>query len=165
MVFAAIEQFALRVCEVEERCAMRFDVTQRHHIEIDVGDSAVLDRHAVAQDAFCLHPVVFGCFGHDHEQVIGCGVAVGRAACEPAEEQDVGGVEIAVGEAVHDPRGFAGVVKPFGLRDGLRGRLFRNGNGLLAGLNGYGCFVDNGLRRLFLHGVLIRFHFSCLLII
>ena len=74
--------------------------------------------------------------GH-HQQVIGHGIAVGRAAGQIPEQQDIFGIEIAVSQALDDPGGFGGIVKAFG------------------GLSRFG---DYALCSVFLHGVLIRFH-------
>lgn len=73
-----------------------------------------------------LNPVVFRRIAHHDEQVVGRGIAVRRAADQFPEQQDIFGIEIAVGEDADDLRGFGGIVKTFD--------------------------------RLFLHGVLIRFH-------
>ena len=159
---------------------MRFDIVQRQDIGIDVGDLPVAVRHPVPQDAFCPNPVVFGRFAHDDQQVVGHGIAVGRAAGQLSEKQDVFRVEIAVRQVADHLRRFVGVVEQFvgspGLRlwlwlrcrGGLCGRLcgglcrFHGGSDdlfdvrLLRGLRGLG---DYGLHRLFLRGVLIRFHF------
>lgn len=155
---------------------MRFDIVQRQDIGIDVGDLPVAVRHPVPQDAFCPNPVVFRRFAHDDQQVVGHGIAVGRAAGQLSEKQDVFRVEIAVRQVADHLRRFVGVVEQFvgspGLRlrcrGGLRGRLcgglcrFHGGSDdlfdvrLLRGLRGLG---DHGLHRLFLRGVLIRFHF------
>ena len=51
-VVAAIEQFALGVCKVEEWCFIRLDIAQRHNVEVDIGDLAPAVRHFVTQDAF-----------------------------------------------------------------------------------------------------------------
>lgn len=119
-----------------------------------------------------------GVFAHDYQQVVGHGIAVGRAADQLSEKQDVFRVEITVRQVADHLRRFVGVVEQFvgssGLRlrlwcrGGLRGRLcgglcrFHGGSDdlfdvrLLRGLRGLG---DYGLHRLFLRGVLIRFHF------
>ena len=162
-VVAAIEQFALGVCKVEEWCFIRLDIAQRHNVEVDIGDLAPAVRHFVTQDAFCLNPVVFGRFPHDHQQVIGHGVAMACAADQFPEKQNIFGVEIIFRQALDDPGGFGGIVEFFRWLFGLRfwlwselpGRLFRRGYGLLFGLGVFGGYV---LCRLFLHGVLIRFH-------
>ena len=85
------------------------------------------------------------------------------AADQFSEKQDIFGVEIIFRQALNDPGGFGGIVEffrgLFGLRfwlwSKLPRRLFRRGYGLLFGL---GTFGGYGLCRLFLHGVLIRFH-------
>ena len=162
-VVAAIEQFALGVCKVEEWCFIRLDIAQRHNVKVDIGDFAPAVRHFVTQDAFRLNPVVFRRFPYDHQQVIGHGVAMACAADQFPEKQNIFGVEIIFRQALDDPGGFGGIVEFFRWLFGLRfwlwselpGRLFRRGYGLLFGL---GVFGGLGLRRLFLHGVLIRFH-------
>ncbi len=78
-----------------------------------------------------------GSFAHDHQKVVGHGVAVGRAAGQIPEQQDIFGIEIAVSQALDDPGGFGGIVKAFG------------------GLSRFGGYALCGV---FLHGVLIRFH-------
>lgn len=134
---AAIEQFALGMGEEEERCRVRFNVTQRHDIKIDVGNLPAAVGHFVTQDAFGLNPIVFRGFTNDHQQVICHCVAMRRAADQFTEKQDIFGIEIAVRQAVDDPGGFGRIVKSFG-------RLFE-GEG-------------DALCRVFLHRILIRFH-------
>jgi hypothetical protein len=80
-----------------------------------------------------------------------------------SEQQDIFGGKIAVRQAIHNLGGFSWIVEFFRWLFGLRfwlwsklpGRLFRRGYGLLFGLGVFGGYV---LCRLFLHGVLIRFH-------
>ena len=107
---------------------MRFDIVQRQDIGIDVGDLPVAVRHPVPQDAFCPNPVVFRRFAHDHQQVVGHGIAVGRAAGQLSEKQDVFRVEIAVRQVADHLRRFVGVVEQFVGSSGLRLRC-RNGVG------------------------------------
>ena len=160
---AAIQQFALGMGEEEERRRVRFDIAQRHDVKIDVGNLPAAVGHFVTQDAFGLNPIVFRSFTNDHQQIISRCVAMRRAADQFTEKQDIFGIEIAVRQAVDDPGGFGGVVEHFRrlfrLRfwfwDELPGRLFRRGYGSLFGV---GVFGGYGLCRLFLHGVLIRFH-------
>ena len=136
-VIAAIEQFALGVREIEKGRLVRFNVVQRHNIEIDVCNIPVFDGHSVPEYPLRTYPVVFGSFAHDHQKVVGHGVAVGRAAGQIPEQQDIFGIEIAVSQALDDPGGFGGIVKAFG------------------GLSRFGSYALCGV---FLHGVLIRFH-------
>ena len=82
--------------EVEERRAVRFDVIQRQNIKVDIGDFSVSIGRLVTQDAFGLKPVESRRFTHYHEQIIRRRVAVRRAACQFAEQQDVFGIEISV---------------------------------------------------------------------
>ena len=160
---AAIQQLALGMGEEEERRRVRFNVTQRHDVKIDVGNLPASVGHFVTQDAFCLNPIVFGRFPHDHQQVIGHGVAMGCTADQFPEKQNIFGVEIIFRQALDDPGGFGVIVEFFRWLFGLRfwlwselpGRLFRRGYGLLFGLGVFGGYL---LYRLFLHGVLIRFH-------
>lgn len=79
-VVAAIKERPLGVGEVEEGRAVRLDVIQRQDVKVDVGDLAVSVWHLVTQDTLGLKPVESRCFAHHHEQVVGRGVAVGRAA-------------------------------------------------------------------------------------
>ena len=79
------------------------------------------------------------------------------------EKQNIFWVEIIFRQAFDDTGFFGGIEEfirwLFGLRfwlwSELPGRLFRRGYGLLFGLGVFGGYV---LYRLFLHGVLIRFH-------
>lgn len=78
IAIAAIEQFALGVGEVEEWGIMRFDIAQRHDVDVDVADLAATDRYLIAQIAFDPNPVVSGGFAHDYQQVVGRRIAVTR---------------------------------------------------------------------------------------
>ena len=141
--------------EVEERRAVRFDVIQRQNIKVDIGDFSVSIGHLVTQDAFGLKPIEFRRFTHYHEQIIRRRVAVRRAACQFAEQQDVFGIEISVGKDSDDSGGLRRVVWQLG---GI-GRLSRCGGCRRDLRFGYS-FGHYGLRRLFLHDVSIRFHFD-----
>lgn len=134
---AAIEQFAFGMGEEEERRRVRFDIAQRHDVKIDVGDLPAAVGHFVTQDAFGLNPIVFRGFPHHDKQVVSHCVAMRRAADQFPEQQDIFGIEIAVRQALDDPGSFSGVVKSF------------------CGLFEFEGYV---LCRVFLHGVLIRFH-------
>lgn len=83
---AAIQQFALGMGEEEERCRVRFDIAQRHDIEINVGNLPAAVGHFITQDAFGLHPIVFRGFTNDHQQVISHCVAMRRAADQFTEQ-------------------------------------------------------------------------------
>lgn len=155
VVSVAIEQLPLCMGEVEERRAVRFDVIQRQYVKVDVGDLAVSIRHFVTQHAFSLKPVESRHFAHHHEQIIRRGVAVGRAAGEFAEEEDVFGIEISVGKVSNDSGGFRRIIWQLG---GI-GRLSRC-LGCRRDLRCSYRFGNYGLRRLLLHDVSIRFHFD-----
>ncbi len=45
-------------------------------------------------------------FAHDHQQVVGRGIAVGHASDQLAEKQDVSGIEIPVSQVIYDSGGF-----------------------------------------------------------
>lgn len=83
---AAIQQFALGMGEEEERRRIRFNVTQRHDVKIDVGNPPAAVGHFVTQDAFGLNPIVFRGFTNDHQQVICHCVAMARAADQLTEQ-------------------------------------------------------------------------------
>ena len=134
---AAIEQLALGMGEEEERRRVRFDIAQRHDVKIDVSNLPAAVGHFVTQDAFGLNPIVLRGFTNDHQQVISHCIAMARAADQFTEQQNIFGIEIAVRQALDDPGGFGRIVKSFG-------RLFE--------------FEGYTLCRVFLHGVLIRFH-------
>lgn len=110
-VVAAIEQFTLRVREIEERQRVRLHIVQRRNVRIDIGDFPPFDRHPVAQNPFHPHPVAGRLLAHDQQQVIGHRVAVGRTARELTEEQDVFRIETIVGQAARNLRRFTGIVK------------------------------------------------------
>lgn len=71
---------------------------------------------------------LFRRFAHDHQQVVGHGIAVGRAAGQLSEKQDVFRVEIAVRQVADHLRRFVGVVEQFVGAPGLR-LWCRNGVG------------------------------------
>lgn len=83
---AAIQQFALGMGEEEERRRVRFNVTQRHDVKIDVGNLPAAVRHFVTQDAFGLNPIVFRSFPNYDKQVISHRVAVRRATDQFTEQ-------------------------------------------------------------------------------
>ena len=83
---AAIQQLALGMGEEEERRRVRFNVAQRHDIEINVGNLPAAVGHFITQDAFGLNPIVFRGFTNDHQQVISHCVAVRRAADQFTEQ-------------------------------------------------------------------------------
>lgn len=72
--------------EEEERRRVRFNVTQRHYVKIDVGNLPAAVGHFVTQDAFGLNPIVFRGFTNDHQQVISHCVAMRRAADQFTEQ-------------------------------------------------------------------------------
>ena len=153
-VVAAIEQFALGVCKVEEWCFIRLDIAQRHNVEVDIGDFAPAVRHFVTQDAFRLNPVVFRRFPYDHQQVIGHGVAMACAADQFPEKQNIFGVEIIFRQALDDPGGFGGIVEffrwLFGLRFWSLERVARSAvPERVRAVVRLGCFRGFGVRRLF----------------
>ena len=83
---AAIQQLALGMGEEEERRRVRFNVTQRHDVKIDVGNLPAAIGHFITQDAFGLNPIVFRGFTNDHQQVISHCVAMRRAADQFTEQ-------------------------------------------------------------------------------
>lgn len=134
---ATIEQFTLGMGEKEKRRRVRFDIAQRHDVKIDVGDLPAAVRHFITQDAFGLNPIVFRGFTNHDKQVIGHRVAVRRTADQFTEQQDIFGVEISICQSSDDPGSFGRVVKTFcGLFE----------------------FEGYALCRVFLRGILIRFH-------
>lgn len=153
IVLVAIEQLTLGMGEIEERRAVRFDVIQRQNIKVDIGDFSMPIWHLVTQDAFGLKPVESRRVAHDHQNVVSRSIAVRRAACQFAEQQDVFGSEIPVGKVSNDSGGFRRVVWQLG---GI-GRLSRCG-GCRRDLRCSYRFGNYGLRRLLLHDVSIRFH-------
>ena len=163
MAILAVDQFALIMREVKERRVVPLHIIQRQDIDVDVGDFPVSERHLVTQIAFGLNPIVRGRFAHDHQQVIGHGVAMACTADQFSEQQDIFGGKIAVRQAIHNLGGFSWIVEFFRWLFGLwfwlwsklPRRLFRRGYGLLFGLGTFGGYA---LCRLFLHRVLIRFH-------
>lgn len=96
--------------KVEEWRVVPLHIAQRQDIEVDVGDFPVPERHLIAQVAFGLYPFVRGCLAHDDQQVVGHGVAEARTADELPEQQNVFGIENAVGQVSYDLFHFFGVV-------------------------------------------------------
>ena len=93
---AAIQQFALGMGEEEERRRVRFDIAQRHDIEINVGNLPAAVGHFVTQDALGLNPIVFRGFPNHDKQVVSHRVAVRRTADQFPEQQDIFGIKIIV---------------------------------------------------------------------
>ena len=98
------------MCEVEERGVVPLHIIQRQDIDVDVGDFPVSERHLVTQVAFGLNPVIRGRFAHDHQKIVGHRVAEACTADELAEQQDVFGIENAVGQVLDDLFRFGWVV-------------------------------------------------------